>query len=108
MNRILPIGCLLCAFIVAPAQSFEEQYRAFQQAALQEYMDFRAAANENYARFLQAAWKYYRIMLAATGWNLKKMMKNLAKKSKKVLFALLQILFAGLEYKLQAVRVSSY
>lgn len=40
-------------------------------------------------------------MLAATGWNLKKMMKDLAKKSKKSLFDLLQILFGGLQHKLQ-------
>lgn len=32
-------------------------------------------------------------MLAANGWNLKKMMKDLAKKSAKTLFVLLQILF---------------
>ena len=40
-------------------------------------------------------------MLAATGWNLKKMMKHLAKKSKKTLFVLLQILFKAHQYKLQ-------
>ena len=40
-------------------------------------------------------------MLAATGWNLKKMMKDLAKKSAKTLFVLLQILFEGPQYKLQ-------
>lgn len=40
-------------------------------------------------------------MLAATGWNLKKMMKDLAKKNKKTLFVLLQILFGGPQYKLQ-------
>ncbi|MCQ2116769.1 MAG: transposase [Bacteroidales bacterium] len=40
-------------------------------------------------------------MLAATGWNLKKMMKDLAKKSAKTLFVLLQILFGGPQYKLQ-------
>ncbi|MCH3939820.1 MAG: IS5 family transposase [Bacteroidales bacterium] len=38
-------------------------------------------------------------MLAATGWNLKKMMKDLAKKSAKTLFVLLQILFGGPQYK---------
>lgn len=61
MKRIVLIGSLLCYCCIVSAQSFEEQYRAFQQAAKQEYMDFRAAANENYARFLQAAWEYYRI-----------------------------------------------
>lgn len=40
-------------------------------------------------------------MLAATGWNLKKMMKDLAKKSAKTLFVLLQILSGGPQYKLQ-------
>ena len=40
-------------------------------------------------------------MLAATGWNLKKMMKDLAKKSAKTLFILLQILSGGPQYKLQ-------
>ena len=40
-------------------------------------------------------------MLAATGWNLKKMMKDLAKKSAKTLFVLLQILYGGPQYKLQ-------
>ncbi len=40
-------------------------------------------------------------MLAATGWNLKKMMKDLAKKSKKSLFYLFQILFGGPQYQLQ-------
>ena len=40
-------------------------------------------------------------MLAATGWNLKKMMKDLAKKSAKTLFILLQILSVGPQYKLQ-------
>ena len=41
-------------------------------------------------------------MLAATGWNLKKMMKDLAKKSAKTLFVLLQIFFGGpqLNYRL--------
>ena len=40
-------------------------------------------------------------MLAATGWNLKKMMKDLAKKSAKTLFILLQTLSGGPQYKLQ-------
>lgn len=43
-------------------------------------------------------------MLAATGWNLKKMMKILAEKSKKTLFVLLQIIFVDhqyAQYKLQ-------
>lgn len=40
-------------------------------------------------------------MLAATGWNLKKTMKYLAKKNAKTLFVLLQILFKGPQYKLQ-------
>jgi len=40
-------------------------------------------------------------MLAATSWNLKKMMKDLAKKSAKTLFILLQILSGGPQYKLQ-------
>lgn len=40
-------------------------------------------------------------MLAATGWNLKKMMKDFAKKSAKTLFILLQILSGGPQYKLQ-------
>ena len=40
-------------------------------------------------------------MLAATGWNLKKMMKDLAKKNAKRLFVLLQILFGGYQYKLK-------
>ncbi|MCI2108194.1 MAG: hypothetical protein LKK12_04095 [Bacteroidales bacterium] len=38
-------------------------------------------------------------MLAATGWNLKKMMKDLAKKSAKTLFVLLQILFGDPQHK---------
>ena len=42
-------------------------------------------------------------MLAATGWNLKKMMKSLAKKSKKTLFVLLRSLFVGPQYELQTV-----
>ncbi len=40
-------------------------------------------------------------MLAATGWNLKKMMKDLAKKSAEKLFVLLQTLFGSHQYKLQ-------
>ena len=43
-------------------------------------------------------------MLAATGWNLKKMMKDLAKKSAKTLFVLLQILFGDPQYKLQTAQ----
>ena len=38
-------------------------------------------------------------MLAATGWNLKKMMKDLIKQGKKTLFALLQILLGNPLYK---------
>jgi hypothetical protein len=38
-------------------------------------------------------------MLAATGWNLKKMMKDLVKQGKKTLFALLQILLVNPQYK---------
>lgn len=41
-------------------------------------------------------------MLAATGWNLKKMMKDLARKSARTLFALLQILSGEPRYKLLA------
>lgn len=40
-------------------------------------------------------------MLAATGWNLKKMMKDLVKKSAEKLFVLLQTLFGSHQYKLQ-------
>ncbi|MGI5848087.1 MAG: hypothetical protein ACOX5T_08715, partial [Candidatus Cryptobacteroides sp.] len=40
-------------------------------------------------------------MLAATGWNLKKMMKDLAKKSAGKLFVLLQTLFGSHQYELQ-------
>lgn len=43
------------------AQSFEEQYRAFQQAAQKNYADFREQANARYAEFLRAAWEYYRV-----------------------------------------------
>jgi IS5 family transposase len=38
-------------------------------------------------------------MLAAIGWNLKKMMKALTKQGKKTLFALLQILLGNPQYK---------
>lgn len=44
-------------------------------------------------------------MLSAIGWNLMKMMKSLAEKSKKTLFVLLRILFECpqyAQYKLQA------
>ena len=43
-------------------------------------------------------------MLAATEWNLKRMMKDLAKKSAKTLFVLLQILFGDPQYKLQTAQ----
>ena len=60
MKRIVTIIGLFCVSSVVMAQSFEEQYRAFQQAAKQNYADFRDEANAEYARFLRAAWEYYK------------------------------------------------
>jgi len=50
---------LLCVYGALSAQSFEEQFRAFQQQANQSYSDFRQEANKRYADFLRAAWEYY-------------------------------------------------
>lgn len=54
---------IVTLFFVAslPAQSFEEQYRAFQQSAQKHYSDFREKANADYAEFLRAAWEYYKV-----------------------------------------------
>ena len=41
------------------AQSFEEQFRAFQRQAAKSYTDFRDEANQKYANFLRGAWEYY-------------------------------------------------
>ena len=59
MKQLIATISALCLSVSLSAQSFEEQYRAFQQSAKQEYEDFRKAANESYAQFLQAAWEYY-------------------------------------------------
>lgn len=59
MKQLIATISALCLSVSLSAQSFEEQYRAFQQSAKQEYEDFRKVANESYAQFLQAAWEYY-------------------------------------------------
>ena len=41
------------------AQSLEEQFNAFRQAAEDHYASFREAANAHYAEFLRSAWEYY-------------------------------------------------
>lgn len=61
MKRLLIIVSLFGATLLASAQSFEEQYRAFQQAAQKHYADFREQANAEYAEFLRAAWDYYKV-----------------------------------------------
>lgn len=61
MKRFLIILGILCATTIASAQTFEEQYRAFQQSAQQNYADFREQANAAYADFLRAAWEYYKV-----------------------------------------------
>ena len=61
MKIVVTIGCVLCLSIASCyAQSFEEQYRAFQQDAQKHYSDFREHANAEYADFLRAAWEYYK------------------------------------------------
>ena len=44
---------------VLSAQSFEEQFRAFQHSAKANYESFRDAANKHYAEFMRQAWEYY-------------------------------------------------
>lgn len=44
----------------ASAQTFEEQFRAFQQSAQQDYTDFRDEVNQKYANFLRGAWEYFK------------------------------------------------
>lgn len=56
--RILSIILLIVTSL--SAQTFEEQYRAFQQAAQKHYSDFREQANAEYADFLRTAWEYYK------------------------------------------------
>lgn len=59
MKRIYVIT-ILCLFgLTICAQSLEDRYREFQQAALQHYADFRDKANADYAGFLRAAWEFY-------------------------------------------------
>lgn len=58
-QAILLLLMLTCA-VFTQAQSLEERYRTFQQAAQKEYADFREAANAHYADFLRTAWEYYK------------------------------------------------
>ena len=51
MRKIFTLLLLLMGLSLY-AQSFEEQYRAFQQAAQKHYADFREQANAEYAEFL--------------------------------------------------------
>lgn len=60
-KRFYIIALFLTLGINLSAQSFEEQYRAFQQSAQKEYSDFREQANAEYADFLRAAWEYYKV-----------------------------------------------
>ena len=59
MRKIL---CILSAVLMTSmvsAQSLEEQFNAFRQAAEDHYASFREAANAHYAEFLRSAWEYY-------------------------------------------------
>lgn len=60
MKKTVIALCLSVAFVNLSAQSMEERYRAFQQAAQKHYSDFREQANAEYVGFLRAAWEYYK------------------------------------------------
>lgn len=59
MRKIL-LFILLMIGISLSAQSFEEQFRAFQQSAKADYTSFRENANQQYADFMREAWEYYK------------------------------------------------
>jgi len=58
MRKTLIMGCLVLSTSLS-AQSFEEQYRAFQQQATKSYTDFRDEVNQKYADFMRGVWEYY-------------------------------------------------
>lgn len=58
MKRFLLVVSIALS-VTLSAQSFEEQFRAFQQQAAKSYIDFRDEANQKYADFLRGAWEYY-------------------------------------------------
>lgn len=61
MKRIYILICVLwmCGEFLS-AQSFEEQFRAFQKSAIENYSSFRDNANQQYAEFMRDAWEYYK------------------------------------------------
>ena len=59
MRQLFLCISLLLGCGILSAQSFEEQFRAFQQGAKANYESFRDKANERYAEFMRQAWEYY-------------------------------------------------
>lgn len=59
MRQLFLCISLLLGCGALSAQSFEEQFRAFQQSARDDYESFRDKANERYAEFMRQAWEYY-------------------------------------------------
>lgn len=58
-SRLIFVCLFFC--IVLQAQTFEERYNEFKNAAKKEYDDFRLAVNKEYADFMRQAWEYYKV-----------------------------------------------
>lgn len=59
--RIVFITAIFLVSLSVNAQTFEEKYKSFKGAVIQDYIDFRKKANEDYAAFMKEAWRQYKI-----------------------------------------------
>ncbi len=55
---------VLCPFISAQMNDFEDRYHTFRKEVQTDYRDFRSRANREYAEFVRKAWKQYEALPA--------------------------------------------